>query len=592
MARFWTKLTLVVTVVNGQPHLVVAGRSPVVRHGIQPDCVRQRLKPLLQTIMIVTVSMLLTGCRPAPVVQETAADISQLAQPTAAVAATALSTSLPQASATPLPATAVPPTATPLPTATLTPLPPVILALTTELQAAAEQALARLQSEAPSGTTGRQWTITTNDDPAAVSAAGAAQMALIHNGAGTIVHQEPLVLAIPFTTNWEATSQADAETILANGHKLVTLLPWSAMTPDLKALRIDGRHPTDADYPFQDTWSLVAAPGYETAAAELASHLTAALASEPVVHLAAVGDIMLDRSLGWALSQGNLEYPFLYVADRLQVADYTVGNFESAMGTVGEPAPKHYPFRSPPEAAASLALAGFDLVSLANNHGEDYGPDALIQALELLQAQNVAAIGAGPNDAAAHAAHIAEVNGLKLGFLGYVHVPVEATTNFDVQTWTATADAPGLAWGDPQRIRGDVAALRSQVDLVIVLLHSGYEYIEEPSEPQVLAAKAAVDAGADLVIGHHAHILQGIERYNGGVIAYGLGNFVFEIDGPPETAILNVWLGRDGVRQLELLPALIQFGGQPRLAESWEAAPILQRVYSLTTLLNRQRPEE
>jgi poly-gamma-glutamate synthesis protein (capsule biosynthesis protein) len=360
------------------------------------------------------------------------------------------------------------------------------------------------------------------------------------------------------------------------------------MTPDLKALRIDGRHPSDAGYPFQDNWSLVAAPGYETAVAELAPHLKAALAGEPVVHLAAVGDLMLDRSLGVALSNGKLDYPFAYVAALLKAADYTVGNLESAMGTVGEPAAKRYAFRAPPEAAEALSLAGFDLVTLANNHGADYGPDALLQALELLRAQHVATVGAGANDMAAHAAHVAEVNGLKLGFLGYVHVPVEAITNFDVQSWTAQAGVPGLAWGDPERIRMDVAALRPQVDLVIVLLHSGYEYVEEPSEPQRLAAKAAIDAGADLVIGHHAHILQGIERYDRGVIVYGLGNFAFVIDGPPETAILNVWLDRDGVRQLELIPAIIQTGGQPRPAESWEAGPILQRVYQLTRLLNPQ----
>ena len=100
------------------------------------------------------------------------------------------------------------------------------------------------------------------------------------------------------------------------------------------------------------------------------------------------------------------------------------------------------------------------------------------------------------------------------------------------------------------------------------------------------AARAAVDAGADLVVGHHAHILQGIHRYNDGVIAYGLGNFLFNIDGPPETAILNVWLDQNGVRQLELLPAIIQEHGQPRPAEPDEAEPILSRVYYLTTLLN------
>jgi poly-gamma-glutamate capsule biosynthesis protein CapA/YwtB (metallophosphatase superfamily) len=172
-----------------------------------------------------------------------------------------------------------------------------------------------------------------------------------------------------------------------------------------------------------------------------------------------------------------------------------------------------------------------------------------------------------------------------LAFLGYVNVPVE-WRGFDTRAWEATADSPGLAWGDPEIIAEDVMAARPHVDLVIVILHSGYEYIAEPSPDQMAAARAAIDAGADMVIGHHAHILQGIEFYNGKVIAYGLGNFAFEIDGDPETALLNVWLDRRGVRQMEIVPAVIRFGGQPRLAHDWEAPAIRQQVYTLTRLLN------
>jgi poly-gamma-glutamate synthesis protein (capsule biosynthesis protein) len=165
-------------------------------------------------------------------------------------------------------------------------------------------------------------------------------------------------------------------------------------------------------------------------------------------------------------------------------------------------------------------------------------------------------------------------------------VPVEGLTAFDVETWDATETMPGLAWAYPERITADVTAAKEQADLVIVILHSGFEYVEAPSAPQIAASYAAVDAGASLVIGHHAHILQGIEFYNDGVIVYGLGNFAFEIDGDPSTAILNVWLDQDGVHQLEIIPAIIQFGGQPRIAEPYEVRPILQRVYFLTQLLN------
>lgn len=498
--------------------------------------------------------------------------VSTLTPPTA----TAAPTSLP-ATATSLPSPTAAPTAVPL---TPTPAPPLVLALAPEWETAVAPLISQLNR--PS----QPWQLLVTDDPAAALADGRARLALSESEGGTLVYQEPVALALPFTTEWEATSLADARAILADGHRLVVPTLWSAMTPDLKALRVDGARPLDPAYPLQKRLALAAAPGTDTAVAQLLPLLQAELAPPPMIHLAAVGDIMLARGLGYNLSQGHLAYPFAKVADELQAADITLGNVESALGSVGEPAPKSYPFQAPPEAAQALALGGFDVVSLANNHGMDYGPEALLQALALLRAQNVQPVGAGANRAEAHTPYIAEINGLKIAFLAYVNVPVEALTAFDVATWDAGENSPGLAWGEPEIVAADVTAVRPQVDLVVVILHSGYEYIEEPSEPQALISRAAIDAGAHLVIGHHAHILQGIERYNGGVIVYGLGNFAFEIDGDPSTAILHIWLDQEGVHQLELVPAIIQFGGQPRLAEAWETAPILQKVYYLTRLLN------
>ncbi|WP_420642792.1 CapA family protein [Candidatus Leptofilum sp.] len=447
------------------------------------------------------------------------------------------------------------------------PLAPLTLAVPEKWQPLVTTALAE-------AVTNRSWQIVPANEPADAT--------LTENGPGQLVWQEPIVLAVPFVTEWETIGQAEAEAILANGHELAVVLPWSELTPDFKPLRVDGRLPTDTNYPFHNRLTL---QSENHSANELLPILQTAVAPEAVVHLVSVGDIMLDRGLGIVLQNGNLAYPFANVAPLLQGADIAVGNVESALGDVGTPELKSYPFRAPPKAAEALALAGFDVVSLANNHGMDYGPEALLQAIDLLQAQGIVPIGAGSNIDAAHTPHITQINGVSLAFLGYVHVPVEVS-GFDTAVWTATENTPGLAWADPTVIAADVTAVRPQADLVIVVLHSGYEYIEEPSPPQTAAARAAIDAGADLVIGHHAHILQGIEFYNGGVIVYGLGNFAFEIDGPPETAVLNVWLDANGVRSLELIPAIIQEGGQPRLAESWEAAPILRQVYFLTRILN------
>lgn len=555
-----------------------------------------RRKPVIGAtlaLIIILQGIILVACgnptagRP-PVITSEAGGLSDAASKPASTA-TVGSTDTPEP--TPTPEATTTPSPTPLPTETPTPTPtpePMTLAVPADWKDQVVEALARADDALPPG---YRWTVAAADDPAAELAAGNAQAALLPGEEGIMVREEPLVFTVPFTTNWESLSPADADAILAEGHSLVRVIPWSAMTPDNKALRVDGRHPTDPDYPYREAWSLTAAPGKKDAVAALAPALTAMLAPLPTIRLAAVGDLNIARTQAEIITTtGDLAYPLSLVAPVFAAADYTIGNLETALGDVGEPAAKRYTFRSPPEAAQSLAIGGVDLVSLANNHALDYGPEALLQGIDLLHEAGVATVGGGADDAAAHAPYIADINGLKVAFLGYVHVPVEAITHFDTQSWTAAAGTPGLAWADPERIRADVAAVRPLADLVVVQLHSGYEYIEEPSEEQVAAARAAVDAGADLVVGHHAHILQGIHRYNDGVIAYGLGNFLFNIDGPPETAILNVWLDRDGVRQLEVIPAIVQQYGQPRLADFSEAGPILSRVYYLTTILNAANP--
>ena len=429
------------------------------------------------------------------------------------------------------------------------------------------------------------WQLKISENPAAELAQGKANISLVSGDEGIPTGQRPLALVVPFTSDWETISSVEARQIQTTGSPFVAVMDWADTPSTHRALRVDGLHPSDPDYPLRQPWSLVAAPGYETAATELAPTLGNLVEEDPLVHLAAVGDVMLDRALGEAIRAGDLTYPFAEIADLLIPADVTIGNLESAIGDQGAPVNKGYTFLAPPEAAQTLSMAGFDLLSLANNHALDYGPQALQQGMDLLHQQDIATVGAGPDQASAHQPHIRQVNGLTLAFLAYVHVPVEVR-GFDTQTWTATANHPGLAWADPAQIQADVSDACQQADVAIVLLHSGYESVPEPSPPQIAAAHAAIDAGASLVIGHHAHVLQGIEFYRDGVIAYGLGNFAFEDAGPPESAILNVWLDSDGVRQLEFMPVILEPDGHPRPATEVEATGILQWIYNLTTVIN------
>ncbi len=433
-----------------------------------------------------------------------------------------------------------------------------------------------------------QWQVVASADPAAELAAGRVELALTAGEDGINVGSRPLVLAVPFPTDWQNTDLFHAQSIVANGHSLVQVMLWEEMRPPLRALQVNGLHPSEPGYPLLQPYGLQTAAGYESAAQLLAPHLAQYVTADQSVEIAATGDINLDRALGAIIAGGRLDFPFEQVAPILQAADLAVGNFESALGDMGEPANKSYAFRSPPVAAESLARAGFDVITLANNHALDYGPEALLQGLNLLQAQQLATIGAGPDAASARAPAILESNGLRLAFLGYVQVPVEGNPPyFDTSTWTATESAPGLAWAKPDEIAADVRAARAQSDLVIVVLHSGLEYVPAPSPEQMAASYAAIDAGASLIIGHHAHILQGVEFYNGGVIVYGLANFAFNIIGPPESAILRAWLDKDGVRTIEFVPVLVQENGQPRLADDDEAAAIRQSIYLMSGGLAR-----
>lgn len=457
--------------------------------------------------------------------------------------------------------------ATPLPTAT-----PTATATPTPLRVAVPDAFPSITPSADG------WELIRTADPVAALASGQATAALLRDAPGAPIASRALVLSVPFTATIEAITVAQATAYYQDPPPDVRLYPWPEQPAGRRALLVDGYHPAQPAYPLRETWVLTGDVGLLPAAAP--EELAAAL-QPPTVHVAAVGDIMLDRALGYQLRRGDLAFPFARVQAPLAAADVTVGNFESALGTDGEPEPKSYTFLAPPEAAPALAVAGIDIVSLANNHALDFGVPTLLDGIATLHAAGVTPIGAGRDAAAAHQPHIRTVNGLTLGFLAYMHVPDEAN-GYPMHPWAA-GDAGGVAWAAPDTVRQEVAALKQRVDHVIVLLHSGYEYQLQPSPPQVDAVRAAVDGGATLIFGHHAHVLQGVRYTSQSMVFYGLGNFAFEIDGDPSTLIANVWLGASGPVDANLYPAVIQFGGQPRPAEPVEARAIRDHVYRLSS---------
>jgi poly-gamma-glutamate capsule biosynthesis protein CapA/YwtB (metallophosphatase superfamily) len=282
------------------------------------------------------------------------------------------------------------------------------------------------------------------------------------------------------------------------------------------------------------------------------------LTVRPVV-LDAVGDITFGESVGPAMRERGGAYPWAFVAPTLRKADITVGNLETAVTTRGVAAIKEFTFRGPPEALGPIHdVAGFDVLTLANNHTVDFGRDALMDTVRAVRAAGMQPIGAGANDRQARRPALVEAGGLKVAFLGYSDV--------NPLGFNATSSEPGTARADVGAITADVRAALRRADVAVCFFHWGTELHAQPDSRQQLFAAACVNAGAQVVIGAHPHVLGGLAHPNAhSVVAWTLGNFVFPSgSATARTAILHVALDADGVRGSRLLPVQIE-GFRPRL---------------------------
>jgi poly-gamma-glutamate synthesis protein (capsule biosynthesis protein) len=266
------------------------------------------------------------------------------------------------------------------------------------------------------------------------------------------------------------------------------------------------------------------------------------------VVLSAVGDIMLAGSGTQTFSRKGYDYPFAATKYEFQRSDITIGNLEAPLAVSGtEFKEKKFRFRASPKAAASIRNAGISVVSLANNHIMDFGREGLRETLRLLDRQEIRHAGAGENLIEARRPALLDIRGRKVAFLSYsLTQPLE---------FYAAEGRPGTAPGYSRLFLEDVRQARLHADYVAVSFHWGTERAKSPKAYQIEAAHRAIDAGADLVIGHHPHVLQGIERYRGGIILYSLGNFAFGSMSrqADDSVIARVTLD-GGIREVELIP--------------------------------------
>jgi len=312
---------------------------------------------------------------------------------------------------------------------------------------------------------------------------------------------------------------------------------------------------------------------------------------ERAVEVVAVGDVMVGRGVA-----GEPE-PFAAVTPWLRAADLALGNLEcvvapgatAVFGQADDPPPGPYRLVAPSTAARALRGAGFDVLGLANNHALDLGAAGLAGTASQLRAAGIATVGAGPDAGAALRPLIRQVDGVRLALLAVNSVPDPADGD------STGTEAPGRdeswTWAgwDRAQVVAAIAAARAQADAVIVSVHWGYEYAIRADPAQRDAARAMIEAGADLVIGHHPHVVQGCEVINGRqkpgfsagggrFVAYSLGNFVFD-QGEDETRhglALRAFFDARGLRAVQALP--VRVGPRPRLMAPDEGSSLLARV--------------
>jgi poly-gamma-glutamate capsule biosynthesis protein CapA/YwtB (metallophosphatase superfamily) len=292
------------------------------------------------------------------------------------------------------------------------------------------------------------------------------------------------------------------------------------------------------------------------------------------VKLAFVGDVIFSSSVEAQMKKNGYDYPYTFVKDYLQKADYTVANLETPITVRGDVQKKEYVYRGSPLALPPFKDAGVDLVNLANNHVMDYGKEGLLDTFDELKKVDIKYIGAGKDAAEAYSPVIVEKQGIKIAFLGFSRVVPEGS-------WKAGVNHPGVA--ETYNYTMPVEAIqkaRQQADLVVVIGHWGVERTDNPDKYQTELAHRYIDAGADLIVASHPHVLQGFENYKGKWIAYSLGNFIFtvnEVQKTLETVILQATCSKEKRCDLDLVPIQNKVA-QPEVMAKEKAVKLFERL--------------
>jgi poly-gamma-glutamate synthesis protein (capsule biosynthesis protein) len=307
------------------------------------------------------------------------------------------------------------------------------------------------------------------------------------------------------------------------------------------------------------------------------------------LRVVAVGDVNFARGIARDyIFAGKGDSIFAEVRDTLRAADVALANLESILldrGDTTDPAGRMV-FAGPDVAGPLLTDAGIDAVSTANNHAWDFGRRGLLESLEHLDADGIPHSGTGPTLADAYRPVVLDRAGWRVAVFGVTDI-----INLKGLVLTGTPAACCIAWADTAALGPRLRAARDSLgaDLVLVMLHGGEEYRDAPPRALRAVMRGLIAAGADAVIGHHPHVPQGMEWYDGRPILYSLGNFVFRQPFPWTDKALLAELTADSGRRLEVTLRPVVADYVPRFAAGADSAAILARVDSLSGRVRRRR---
>ena len=296
----------------------------------------------------------------------------------------------------------------------------------------------------------------------------------------------------------------------------------------------------------------------------------------------AVGDIMLSRGVARLIDREGELAPFNSMADVFRSTDFNFGNFETPVSGNDTRVGKGLVFNTRKKDVEGLVKYNFKIVGLANNHALDQGEAGLRHTMAFLPGKGIEYVGVGETPEEAWKGKIITANGIKIGFIA---------ASYSSYNDNGSRRNPFVARiEDVELMRNSIQRLRDEgCQFVVATMHAGIEYTRRPHQPQIDFARAAIDNGADIVIGGHPHWIQTTEVYRGKYIFYSLGNFIFDQRKPDtmEGLAIKVTVAHDGgvnvektarLDRVDLIPVIVERFGAPRVANPAETAAILRKI--------------